>query len=228
MVSMLVDYAVEHVAIDATARLLPDLDAAGLRRVAERLDTLPPAATLERAFDTEQRHFGGWAIRWLKDLERAGAKDMLAKVQALVGPSPDSEEILKLVDDASAARLVQALEALDPFFDEQRRLVVLPRDRFLAQWPAAQKKQSANPVARVMLPVTTKIVDARDRYRARFAMLKAAVAVVRDGQAALAKHPDPFGSGPFEYKALPQGFELRSKLTLEGKAVTLTVGPPEK
>jgi hypothetical protein len=149
-------------------------------------------------------------------------------VKALLLGSEESEEIMKLVDDKSAERLIQALEALGPFYAEQRRLVGLPRDQFLAQWPAAQAKQSANPVARVMLPATTKIVDARDRYRARFAMFRAAVAVVRDGQGALAKHPDPFGSGPFEYKALPQGFELRSKMTYEGKPVTLTVGPPAK
>jgi hypothetical protein len=228
MVSMLVDYAVEHVAIDATTRLLPDLDAAGLRRVAERLDTLPPAATLEQTIQSERQNFKGWVIRWLKDLERSGAGDLRAKVRALLDPSPDSEEILKLVDDNSAKRLIQVLENLGPFYDEQCRLVVLPRDQFLAQWPDLQKRQSTNAVARAILPATAKVLDARDRYRARFAMLKAAVAVVRDGQAALAKHPDPFGSGPFEYKALPQGFELRSKLTLEGKPVTLTVGPPEK
>jgi hypothetical protein len=228
MVSMLVDYAVEHVAIDATARLLPDLDAAGLRRVAERLDTLPPAARLEQTIQSERQNFKGWVIRWLKDLEQSGAGDLRAKVRALLDPSPDSEEILKLVDDNSAKRLIQVLENLGPFYDEQCRLVVLPRDQFLAQWPELQKRQSANAVARAILPATAKVLDARDRYRARFAMLKAAVAVVRDGQAALAKHPDPFGSGPFEYKALPQGFELRSKLTLEGKPVTLTVGPPEK
>jgi hypothetical protein len=228
MISLLVDYAVEHVAIDATAQLLPKLDGAALRRVAERLDALPPAATLEQAFDAEQKYFSGWAIRWLKDLERSGVKDMRAKVRAMLVGSEDAEEVMKLVDDASAARLIQALEALGPFFEEQRRLAGMPRDQFLGQWPAAQQKQSANAVARVMLPATTKVVDARDRYRARFAMLKAAVAVVRDGQAALAKHPDPFGSGPFEHKALPQGFELRSKLTLEGKPVTLTVGSPEK
>ena len=51
---------------------------------------------------------------------------------------------------------------------------------------------------------------------------------VLSGQGALAKHPDPFGQGPFEYKVLPQGFELRSKLTIDGKPVTLTVGPPAK
>src|SRR5262249_17822931 len=143
--------------------------------VAERLDTLPPAATLEQTLQSERQNFKGWVIRWLKDLERSGAGDLRAKVRALVDPSPDSEEILKFVDDTSAKRLIQVLEKLGPFYDEQCRLVVLPRDQFLAQWPDLQKRQSANAVARAILPATAKVVDARDRYRARFAMLQAAV-----------------------------------------------------
>jgi hypothetical protein len=78
-----------------------------------------------------------------------------------------------------------------------------------------------------MLPAVAKVVDARDRSRAHMALLKAAVAVVRDGQGALANHPDPFGKGPFQYAARPHGFELQSALTLDGKSVKLVVGPPE-
>src|SRR5207253_2961670 len=136
------------------------------------------------------------------------------------------EQILRLADDKSAKRLIHALEELGPLYDEQRRLVGLPREQFLAQWPELEKRQSANATAKAMLPSVIKVVDARDRHRARFAMLKAAIAVARDGQGALAKHTDPFGQGPFEYKALPKGFELRSKLTLEGKPISLTVGAP--
>ena len=46
------------------------------------------------------------------------------------------------------------------------------------------------------------------------------------GQAALEKHTDPFGQGPFEYQAQAKGFELRSKLSLDGKPVSLVVGMP--
>ena len=45
-----------------------------------------------------------------------------------------------------------------------------------------------------------------------------------NGVAALKNHPDPFGQGPFEYKALPQGFELKSKFVMDGQPATLTVG----
>jgi hypothetical protein len=226
MISLLVDYVIEQNAGDALALLLPKLDGHALKRVADQLDALPAAATLDQTLVTEREHFVGWGIRRLKELERAGGGNMRAKVRALIG-SEDANDIMNLVDDASAARLIQALEGLQPFLDEQRRLVALPRDQFLAQWPALQAKQSANTAAKVMLPAVTKVVDARDRGRARMELLKTAVAVARDGQAALANHPDPFGKGPFQYAARPHGFELRSALEIDGKPVTLLVGPPD-
>jgi hypothetical protein len=226
MVCLLVDLSIESNAADALALLLPKLDGHALKRVADQLDALPAAATLDQTLVTEREHFVGWGIRRLKDLERAGGGGMRAKVRALLG-SEDANDIISLVDDASAARLIHALEALQPFLEEQRRLVALPRDQFLAQWPALQAKQSANTPAKVMLPAVAKVLDARDRGRARMELLKAAVAVARDGQGALANHPDPFGKGPFQYAARPHGFELRSALTLDGKPVTLTVGPPD-
>jgi hypothetical protein len=226
MITLLVDYNIEQNAIDALALMLPKLDAAALRRVAERLDALPTAGTLEQTLVTERDYFSAWAIRWLKEQEQSGTGDLRAKVKTLLLGSEESEEILRLVDDKSAKRLIQALEELGPFYEEQRRLVALPREQFLAQWPELEKRQSANATAKAMLPSVIKVVDARDCYRARFEMLKAAIAVAREGQAALAKHPDPFGHGPFEYKALPKGFELHSKLTLDGRPVGLTVGMP--
>jgi hypothetical protein len=65
-----------------------------------------------------------------------------------------------------------------------------------------------------------------DQARARRAMFQAAVAIVhRGGPARPKEFEDPFGAGPFKYRALPKGFELLSKLTEhQHKHVTLTVG----
>jgi hypothetical protein len=227
MVCLLVDHNIEYNAGDALALLLPKLDAATLKRIADHLDKLPAAATIEQTLVTERENFNGWSIRQLKEWERTGAKDIKAKVRSWIGSSPEEDAVLKLVDDTSATRLIKALEGLGPFFDEQRRLAGLPRDQFLAQFPDLQKRQSADPVASAMLPALSKVVDARDRSWARLALLKAAVAVARDGQGALAQHTDPFGTGPFQYTARPHGFELRSTLTIGGKPVTLVIGPAD-
>jgi hypothetical protein len=224
MICQLVDYSMESHAGEAIALMLPMLDAATVKKVAERLDSLPAAAKLEKTIVTERDFFGGWAIRWLKEMEHNGERDIRGKVRELLVGSEDTAEVLKLVDDASAKRLVEALESLKPFYEEQRRLVALPRDQFKAAWPAFEKKQSANPLARLMLPALTKVVDARDRATAKLELLKAAVDVTRDGKTALEKHRDPFGVGPFVYVGRSNGFELRSALEIDGKPVTLTIG----
>ncbi len=56
------------------------------------------------------------------------------------------------------------------------------------------------------------------------ALFKAAIAVVQGGPENLRDIEDPFGNGPFEYRALDHGFELKSKLLFKGQPVMLTVG----
>ena len=56
----------------------------------------------------------------------------------------------------------------------------------------------------------------------RLAMLLASIAVVESGPEKLKEIKSPFG--PYEYRALDKGFELKSKLLYEGQPVTLTVG----
>ncbi len=68
-----------------------------------------------------------------------------------------------------------------------------------------------------------KVLSKMRRSEARMAMLLAAVVVVEDGPESLKDIKDPFGRGPFEYRALERGFELRSALVFEGEPVTLTV-----
>jgi len=62
------------------------------------------------------------------------------------------------------------------------------------------------------------------RADARLALFKAAVAVARGGPAALKDVKDPFGDGPFAYKAADGGFELTSKLRFNGEPVSQAVG----
>jgi hypothetical protein len=69
-----------------------------------------------------------------------------------------------------------------------------------------------------------KIVAAERRAAARMALFKAALAVVQGGRDKLKDITDPFGDGPFEYRAVGKGFELKSKLLFKDKPVMLTVG----
>ena len=118
MVCLLVDHNIEYNAGDALALLLPKLDAATVKRIAEHIDKLPAAATIEQTLVTEREYFNGWSIRQLKEWERTGVKDIKSRVRSWIGSSPEEEAILKLVDlitvQQSLTQLGRVLSRLPP------------------------------------------------------------------------------------------------------------------
>jgi hypothetical protein len=62
------------------------------------------------------------------------------------------------------------------------------------------------------------------RNETQKALFRAALTVVQGGPDKLKDIKDPFGDGPFQYRALDQGFELKSRLLFKGQPVLLTVG----
>jgi hypothetical protein len=86
------------------------------------------------------------------------------------------------------------------------------------------KVKTAGPFASLLLPNMNNIVPSERRSRAQVALFKAAIDVVEGGPGTLKGTNDPFGDGPFEYRALDKGFELRSKLVVRGQPVALVIG----
>ena len=111
------------------------------------------------------------------------------------------------------------------FYDEIARFAALPNDQFEAQYPDfKQKIKAANPFAALLLPAIDQTRTKEQRAQARLAMLLAGIAVVESGPEKLKDFKDPFGSGPFEYRALDKGFELKSTLVYEGQPLKLAIG----
>ena len=107
----------------------------------------------------------------------------------------------------------------------------MPWKEFDAQYPEFVKKaKAASPLAADFfgLPIMDQVVARERRYQTQMALFKAALAVVQSGPDKLKDIKDPFDDGPFEYRALDKGFELKSKLTHQEKPVTLTVGEGKK
>ena len=77
---------------------------------------------------------------------------------------------------------------------------------------SSRRRRRPIPLAGTLLPAIDVIRAKQERGQARMAMLLAAIAFVEGGPEKLKEIKDPFGDGPFEYKALDQGFELKSKL----------------
>jgi hypothetical protein len=220
MIGLLVRLALEGMAIDTFAPYVSQLKTSHAEAVA-MFEAMPPAVTLPQSILFEKKWMGGWITPKLRQEEQRqkGAGLELWK-KFFDDNTPESikniatlEEVIKLVDDGM------------PIYDDLARLAALPNDQFDIQYPPfKQKTKAEHPLAALLLPAIDQIRSKEQRAQARMAMMLAGIAVVESGPEKLKDLKDPFGSGPFEYRALDKGFELKSKLLFEGQPVTLVIG----
>lgn len=220
MIGLLVRLGIEGMVVDTFAPYVPELKASHSQAVA-MFDAMPPAVTLEQSIRFEKKWMGGWIVPHLRAEEQRqkGAGLELWK-KFLDNDTPASlknvatlDEVIKLVEDGI------------PVYDDLARLAALPNAQFDAQYPAFKQKTKADhPLAALLLPAIDQLRAKEQRNQARMSMLLAGIAVAESGPDKLNEIKDPFGKGPFDYKALDKGFELRSKLHFEGQPVTLAIG----
>jgi hypothetical protein len=225
MICILVRHLIESNAIELVAAYLPELRDHAAKFVAA-YEALPAGATYSQAFLAEKKHCLGWLIKQLKEAE-AKQKGSWRDVLKRACGEPQGEEVVKEV--GTFERAVELLEAVLPVSDEMARLVALPREEFEKQYPEFKRKtKAANLLAGHLVTSADRVLAAENRTQAQLALLKAAMAVVEGGPDKLKDIKDPFGDGPFEYRALDKGFELKSKLIFRDQPVTLTVGQRKK
>jgi hypothetical protein len=224
MISQVVGYGLEGLGIDAAAPHLPGLKGLAADMAAD-LNRLPPARSPTEVLRQEKDSFLGWMIRELRQAERAKPGSWQEVWKALYAGEKDPATRAAAESVKSADQAVKGLEELLPVYDELAKLMALPWKEFEARHPEfVRKAKAANPLAAAVLPAVDRVLANQRRAEARLAMFKAAVAIVRDGPDQVKGTKDPFGDGPFGYRAVGDGFELTSKLTYQGKPVTLTVG----
>jgi hypothetical protein len=223
LISILVDYAIERIAMEALQADFAKLDADTLKYLAEQLDKLPTVLTVRQAMLNERDTFITWMIREVEKAEVEKPGSWKERVPMFTG-QPDNAQVLK--EATSAKRFVEMLEELKPVYDEMAQLMALPFDQFQAQWPEfLSKKKSANVLAGLLLPALDKVVNASRQAQTRVALLKAAIAVAQGGEERLKETSDPGGKGPFDYKTIPGGFRLQSQMRdAKGELITFYAG----
>lgn len=228
MISLLVRYSIEQFAVDALAQHLDQMDRPALDELAKALETIPAPDGFKRVFPTESKYFIDWVIERLERMEEDAAGDPRKWSQAVLSSKWLSEQDaadMRRDGVPPPAEFKSTLASAKQLLVEDERMV----DRPLAEqdaWLAGLEERFASKrLMRNFVPSQARSFMARRRWQARHAMLKAAVAVRRDGEAALkdSKYADPFGDGPFTYRKTDGGFELQSKL-VDGKPITLAVG----
>ncbi len=218
---------IENTTAEVLAAYLPKLDAGARRALPARLDKLPARGTMADALRREEKEFLGWfqkRVRAITERDRlvefldycdqgAGQKDQFARGKAFLEAC-----------GGTAEGALKRSEEVRPFYAAFAGKMELPPDELDKAFEAEKKRMDKNPVFKVLVPGLPNGRRAEARWEVRRAMLKAAVAVLRDGPDALKAHPDPYGDGPFGYEAFDGGFVLKSKLTFKDKPWALTVG----
>lgn len=224
MISQVVGYGAEGIAIQAAASHLQD-SKPSLADAAVVLDLLPANPTYTQMLQVEKQTSAEWLIQELLIAEKNKPGSWRKAWNDLLGgPNEGGTETSKAPAVKSLDEAVKLLEGLPPLYDEVARLTELPWPEFDARYSQfIQKVRASNAAAAAIFPAMERVVAGKRRADARIALLKAAVAVAQGGPDRLKDIQDPFGDGPFEYKAVDGGFELKSKLTFKEQPVTLAV-----
>jgi hypothetical protein len=227
----LLGYAIESTAIQGAARYLPELKSL-LAPAATVLEDTPRAGpTLREMVEFEKQIGALWIIREMKKAEKrqeGGWQAVWKEVfHAPTEGNPADKDLEKTVITFEQA--IKLLEDLLPFYDDLAKVAALPWKEFDAQYPKIMTRaKAANPLAGFVLPAINRVAESQRRAMTQRALFKAGLAVVQGGPDKLKDVKDPFGDGPFEYRALDRGFELRSRLPSGGQPLTLVVGQGKK
>ncbi|HZL90664.1 MAG TPA: hypothetical protein VFB96_20010 [Pirellulaceae bacterium] len=225
LIARLVGLLIEDLAIDLTAPYLLEHKAPYPQAMA-MFEALPPAATLSQTILVEKKYMCQWAIDTLKKEEKGKAGAGLELWKKFIDGAKDADALAKM---DKFDEILKRMEEVVPVYDELAGIAALPKAEFDARYPKFREQaKGANPVVGLLLPAIDQVLAKDHRHKARFALLFAAIAVAQDGPAKLKEIKDPYGDGPFEYKALDKGFELKSKLLFEGQPVTLVAGAGKK
>jgi hypothetical protein len=236
LISMLVKCAIQNDAVSAVSEHLAGLalDAKALKMLTDQLNASQQRPDFAPALRMEQKACLGWWIERVRGGDLAATQKMLDELRA-AQPNGAQQEKEVPPDWISAGKatpemaqqFARQLEELDASYQRLIDAAGLPLAEFQERVSVEAKKlaEARNPFA----ALTQLSVFARARYVSAKAetlllMLRAAAAIVLEGPDKLKDFKDPYGSGPFEYRALQSGFELKSELLYDGKPVTLTVG----
>jgi hypothetical protein len=202
MIGVLVQDTTERILQRSLAALLTDRESADV--LADALGNLvngSPAPLSRNAILAEKKDFFLY-------FPHAYSSDPAKTIAGL----PD-EGLQALLREVTSKQVLQALDEIEKQYDELAEIHGLPLQEFLAKEPAMEEKiiASKNPfemlLQRGMKPARLE----EEMYRMRWAMIRAAIAIRRDGQKALGSVLDPSNGKPFEYTALEGGaFELKS------------------
>ena len=228
LISLLVQYAIEKVAIETVAEHLPTLEADLLDKLSQRIEGLPEYQTMSYAMRMEKVLFLEWFI---DQVSKPGGKEKLIGMLESQLANVDREDLAKY-KAISQQELVDGLIELRAVYDKLTEIMKRSPDEVDGFTENLIEKEKltgpAKMFASFILPAVGKMRRSEATHQTQQMMLKAAIAVVKDDRSQLERKElhDPYGEGPFEYSKTKGRFTLQSKLLdRQGKPVVLSIGP---
>lgn len=222
LISRIVECGCEVPLFQTLGRILPGLGRDGLDDLSRRLDALPPPEPASAVIGPESRFILGYVRPKLEAVGPTIEDDEWAKI----GFDAEEAEALKALTGGDREKVLRHLEATGPAFAELARRLDLPRpgcrsalDEF------ARAERTTQPIVAGLVEKVWGIRHVVDRMRALRSMLRAGIALVRDGEVAFRAVSDPFGSGPFDLERQGKSYVIRSALNDATKPeVSLAIG----
>jgi hypothetical protein len=230
LISMVVKAVLRNAAVDAVSANLAGLDAKALKTLTDQLDSSPPGPGFMAALRMEQKGFLEPYLQSMRNGDLAVTQKLLDGLLEAPGQIPLDWKLWIPEGKATpemAKQFARQLEELDTSYQRLIDAASLPLAEF--QGRVSEEAEKLDEAQNAFAAFTQLSAISNTRYSDAQAetlllMLRAAAAIVQDGPDKLKDFKDPYGSGPFEYRVLQGGFELKSELVVRGKAVTLTVG----
>jgi hypothetical protein len=217
------------------SQIPPDAKRDELRDLLARFDALPSPGPLSRVVRMEKELYLGpiraqgiaWTELIIPDLQHDPGAVRREVIRTFLGIRECNKEAL--------------CKAIDELFDRSAGFAALPPDDCEVAAKAHSKKLEdefgktlpliANVFPRLIMPPVANLRFGEARTIAHRSMFRAGLVMLIDGKDRLGATVDPFGKGPFGYRAVDRGFELTSKLTISSKdrtPVALSFGTGQK
>ena len=223
LVSKLIEAGVADSAVDAASHGIADAPPEAARRLHDAIGKLFRPIPLGDVIKAE----GEVVVAQLRRMtgENVGAHFAEGGVfwQATSGPKADPQLRAELRQQwTDAAKRDAGIKEVAALYEAGARALGMP---FQASFAPVQtletKRQAASPLARAMMPSLRTARLAAAASETRVEMLFAAAAIRAEGPKAATKFNDPHAQGPFEYREIPGGFELESKLVVNNNPLRL-------
>ncbi len=219
VIGLLVEKAIDGIAVDVVRANLASLPDSTLGRLSEVLQLRTVDASAAEAFEGEMA-FVRNAGAMLRDSKEQREK-LLGDMLSTSNNTEADGSLRRLALDPGA--LTAEIDYIIGIEKQMGEAVLWPETRFQTWRKSVEEgvHSGQHPLARVVLPSLNGIYQRVQTARIQSEMLAAAVSVIQQGPEALSAFRDPATERPFTLVERPDGFELQSTFIVRDKPLAM-------